>query len=160
MRFTNSTLSNNYATNSGGGIYGGASIRNSTISDNSAGLEGGSIAVALYLQIENTILKTGSSGTTIFNNGGIVISHGYNLSSDDGSGFLRATGDQINTDPLLGQLQHNGGPTVTHELLTGSPAINAGDPNFVPPPLYDQRGLGYDRVAGGRIDIGAFEVQP
>jgi hypothetical protein len=37
---------------------------------------------------------------------------------------------------------------------------NAGDPNFVPPPLYDQRGPGYDRVSGGRIDIGSFEVQP
>src|SRR5689334_19514410 len=41
----------------------------------------------------------------------------------------------------------------------GSPAMNAGDPNFVPPPLYDQRGPGFDRVRGGRIDIGSFEVQ-
>jgi hypothetical protein len=47
----------------------------------------------------------------------------------------------------------------------GSPAINAGDPNFdpnsfTPPLLYDQRGSGFPRVANGRIDIGAFEVQP
>ena len=45
--------------------------------------------------------------------------------------FLVATGDQINTDPMLGPLQDNGGPTFTHELLPDSPAINGGDPNFV-----------------------------
>src|SRR5205823_155444 len=69
-------------------------------------------------------------------------------------------GDQINTDPLLGPLQNNGGPTLTYEPLTGSPAIDAGDPNFTPPPLYDQRGFGYARVFNGRIDIGSLEVQP
>src|SRR5439155_23437478 len=88
-----------------------------------------------------------------------VISHGYNLCSDDGGGFLNSSGDQINTDPILGPLQKNGGPTFTHGLLTGSPAIDTGDPNFAPPPLYDQRGPGYDRVYNGRIDIGSFEVQ-
>jgi hypothetical protein len=92
-------------------------------------------------------------------NGGTTTSLGYNLSSDDGSGFFTATGDQINTTPLLGPLQDNGGPTFTHAPLQGSPAIDAGDPNFTPPPDYDQRGPGYNRVAHGRIDIGAFEVQ-
>jgi len=56
-----------------------------------------------------------------------------------------------------------GDSTFTHALLTGSPAIDAGDPNFDPnafnPPMfYDQRGSDYDRVAHGRIDIGAFEI--
>src|SRR5204863_8210142 len=51
-----------------------------------------------------------------------------------------------------------GGPTFTHALLPGSPAIDAGDPNFTPPPDTDQRG--YARVYNGRIDIGSFEVQP
>jgi hypothetical protein len=81
------------------------------------------------------------------------------VSSDNGGGFLTAIGDQINTDPMLGPLQDNGGPTFTHELLTGSPAIDAGNPNFIPPPDYDQRGPGYPRVVNGRIDIGSFEVQ-
>ena len=85
---------------------------------------------------------------------------GYNLSSDDGGGFLTGTGDQTNTNPMLGPLQDNGGLTFTHALLTGSPANNAGDPTFTPPPAYDQRGPGYDRVVNGRIDIGSFEVQP
>src|SRR5439155_6522038 len=56
-------------------------------------------------------------------------------------------------------LQNNGGPTFTHELLSGSPAINAGDPSFTPPPFFDQRGSGFSRVVNGRIDIGSFEVQ-
>jgi hypothetical protein len=43
--------------------------------------------------------------------------------------------------------------------LPGSPVIDAGDPNFTPPPFYDQRGPGYSRVANGRIDKGSFEVQ-
>jgi hypothetical protein len=75
-----------------------------------------------------------------------------------------ATGDQINTDPLLGPLQDNGGATFTHALLAGSPAIDAGDPSFDPyafdpPLLYDQRGTPYARVANNRIDVGAFEAQ-
>ena len=88
-----------------------------------------------------------------------MTSHGFNLSSDDAGGNLNGPGDQINTEPLLGPLQDNGGPTFTHALLPGSPAINAGDPNFTPPPFFDQRGPGFDRVANGRIDKGSFEVQ-
>ena len=49
---------------------------------------------------------------------------------------------------------------MTHALLPGSPAIDAGDHNFNPPPDFDQRGPGFPRVVNGRIDIGAFEVQP
>ena len=107
------------------------------------------------LQLGSTIFDTGS----IWNDSGIVNSLGYNLSSDDAGGFLTATGDQINTDPLLGPLQDNGGPTFTHELLAGSPAIDAGDPNFTLPPDYDQRGSDFPRVVNGRVDIGAFERQ-
>jgi hypothetical protein len=152
----------------GGGILNGATltITNSTLSGNSTTYNnGGGIAnVGTTVEIGNTILKTGALGENIFNYFGTVTSNGYNLSSDDGGGFLTATGDQINTDPLLGPLQNNGGPTFTHELLAGSPAIDAGDPNFdpnsfTPPLLYDQRGSGFARVANSRIDIGAFEVQ-
>ena len=78
-------------------------------------------------------------GENIFNDGGTVTSLGYNLSSDDGGGYLTGPGDQINTDPLLGPLQNNGGPTFTHGC-SGSPAIDAGDPNFSQPPFNDQRG--------------------
>jgi hypothetical protein len=93
------------------------------------------------------------------NGGGAVTSLGYNISSDDAGGFLTGPGDQLFTNPMLGPLQDNGGPTFTHALLPGSPAINAGNPNFTPPPLFDQRGAGFDRIVNGRIDVGSFEVQ-
>jgi len=154
-------------------------INNSTLSGNSASLGGSSIwnthdgtNGSSTLTVGDTILKAGASGENILNQFGTVTSLGYNLSSDaadgDGTtapgGFLNATGDQRNTDPLLGPLQNNLGPTFTHALLVGSPAINAGDPSFNPnafdpPLLYDQRGSGFPRVANSRIDIGAFELQ-
>ena len=49
--------------------------------------------------------------------------------------------------------------TLTHEPSTGSPAVDAGDPKFTPPPFYDQRGPDFFRVRNGRIDIGSFEAQ-
>ena len=171
LAINNSTLSGNSAIGYGGGIVNvgvqaSATLRinNSTLSGNSASGAGGIYNAdnngGATLTIANSILKTGASGENIVSNFGTVISNGYNLSNDDGGGFLTATGDQINTDPLLGPLQDNGGPTFTHKLLTGSPAIDAGDPSFTPPPDYDQRGPGYNRVANGRVDIGAYEVQP
>ena len=165
---TNSTLSDNYAAASGGGILTGRLLRiiHSTLSGNRADKSGGGISNSYpggsiwTLDVGETILKTGSSGANIVNAGGTVTSLGHNLSNDDGGGFLTATGDQINTEPMLGPLQNNGGPTFTHELLTGSPAIDTGNPSFTPPPSSDQRGPGYPRVIGGRIDVGSFEVQP
>lgn len=164
LAITNSTLSTNFATQFGGGVSneGMLAIANTTVSSNIANQAGGGIhnGNGRTSTFGNTILKTGTSGANIFNDGGTVTSHGFNLSSDDGGGFLNGTGDQINTDPILGPLQNNGGPTLTHELLTGSPAINAGNPNFTPPPWYDQRGPGYNRVFNGGLDIGSLEVQP
>ena len=59
-------------------------------------------------------------------------------------------------NPLLGPLANNGGPTLTHALLAGSPAINAGiNPLAL---AFDQRGTGFAR-SSGVTDIGAFEVQ-
>ena len=175
VTISNSTLSGNVSTVDGGGVYNSTdvnafavlSIENSTIGGNSATGHGGSIynnshgfAFTPGLALGSTILNAGASGGTIFNDGvGNVTSLGYNLASDAAGGVLTGPGDQINTNPLLGPLQDNGGPTFTHALLPGSPAIDAGDPSFTPPPDYDQRGPGFDRVVNGRIDIGSFEVQ-
>ncbi len=70
-------------------------------------------------------------------------------------------GDVIGVvDPKLGLLADNGGPTLTHALLVGSPAIDTGDPAAVAGvgdvPLTDGRVV-FNRVFGGRIDIGALE---
>jgi hypothetical protein len=62
------------------------------------------------------------------------------------------------SDPLLLPLADNGGPTKTHALLPGSPAINTGL-NFTGQAT-DQRGGPFVRVFGPAADIGAFEVQP
>jgi hypothetical protein len=164
LSIVNSTISGNSAgiSGSGGGIYNYNSslrITNSTITGNSAGSGGGIYNDQGQFEISNTILNAGASGENIFNSGGTVISHGYNLSSDDGGGYLNGPGDQINTGPLLGPLQDNGGSTFTHALLRGSPAIDAGDPSFTPPPFHDQRDSPFVRVFNGRIDIGSFEAQ-
>jgi predicted outer membrane repeat protein len=156
---TNCTIDGKQSVGDGGGIAGGANIAHTTFSNNSASSNGSAIYVTSTLELGNTILKAGASGVNIFNNGGSFITHGYNISSDDGGGFLNGPGDQINTDPLLGPLQNNGGPTFTHALLPGSPAIDSGDPNFTPPPYYDQRGPVFWRMRNGRIDVGSFEVQ-
>jgi Chlamydia polymorphic membrane protein (Chlamydia_PMP) repeat len=169
----NSTFNENSASSKGGGIYnfGGPlgtatlQIGNTTFVDNAAQSSGDSIYNVGALGgggttiLVNTILKTGAAGRNIVNEAGSIQSFGYNLSSDDGSGYLTGPGDQINTDPIIGPLQDNGGPTFTHELLAGSPAIDAGDPAFTPPPFFDQRGPDFFRVRNGRIDIGSFEVQ-
>ena len=67
----------------------------------------------------------------------------------------------MNVDPILGSLADNGGPTFTHALLPGSPAIDAGDDSVLDPPLSlttDQRGM--PRLRAFHVDIGAFEFEP
>ena len=162
LTITNSTFSGNAASSIGGGVFnlGTLQLAHSTLSDNSARFLAGGILNFQNLEIGNTILKRGDSGENIYNNTqGIVTSLGYNVSSDDGGDILTGPGDQTITDPMLGPLQNNGGSTLTHALLPGSPAINAGDPSFTPPPFFDQRGPAFARVVNGRVDIGSFEVQ-
>lgn len=77
----------------------------------------------------------------------------------DGDEIDVGEGVLVDTDPLLGDLDAHGGPTLTRLPATGSPAIDAGEPGFAAPPAVDQRGTGFTRVVGGRIDIGAVEVQ-
>jgi len=157
LTISNSTLSGNF----GNGIFNDGTatitIANSTLSDNTA------INISMFagsLSIGNTILKAAATGINLnIGKPATVTSLGYNLSSDDAGGFLTGPGDQLNTEPMLGPLQNNGGPTFTHQLLQGSPAIDAGDPTFTPPPYYDQRGPVFWRVRNDRIDVGSFEVQ-
>ena len=160
LTIVNSTISGNATGDPdygyGGGIAASSvTIMNSTVSGNSASYSGGGISSGGGT-IGNTILNDNSGG----NINGAITSQGYNVSNDDGGGLLIGPGDQINTDPLLGPLQDNGGPTLTHLPLPGSPAIDAGDPNFTPGPLRDQRGVCFYRVFGRRIDVGSVETQP
>ena len=96
----------------------------------------------------NTLLAANSPG----NCSGEVFDAGHNLSSDGTCAFTN-TSSLNNTDPKLGPLTDNGGPTFTLALLPGSPAIDAGDTRAAPPT--DQRGGA--RPAGLAADIGAYE---
>jgi aspartate kinase len=74
-----------------------------------------------------------------------------------GSANVALPGDTIGGDPMLAPLADNGGPTQTHALLAGSPAIDTG--SNIARLDTDQRGGSYVRVAGAAPDIGAFEAQ-
>ena len=167
MNIANSTISGNTAKDGGGAynIFGGElTITNSTISNNNAAAEGG----GLYNGIAS---RRGSGGiaslanTIIANNGastgpdcfGSPTSVGHNLiGNTTGCEFAPASGDLVNVDPLLGPLRDNGGSTLTHGLLPGSPALGAGDDRAAP--ASDQRGVA--RPQCGTSDIGAYELEP
>jgi hypothetical protein len=110
------------------------------------------------VQFRNTIISGGGERPNFFADaGGTFVTEGHNL-SNDASGDLNPELDDLpSTDPLLGPLQDNGGPTFTHALLEGSPAIDAGDNTDAPD--WDQRGEGFPRIVNKTIDIGAYEVQ-
>jgi hypothetical protein len=95
------------------------------------------------------------NGTTTPNCNKVLDSLGHNLTDDDSCG-LTAPSDLVVADAMLGPLADNGGPTETHALLAGSPAIDAGSPDC-PPPATDQRGV--LRPQGAACDIGAFESE-
>ena len=153
----------------GGGIYSQSetvTINNSTLSWNSAdnceGVgEGGGIYGKVTVTLQNTIVANSPNGG---NCSGTMTSKGYNLSSDNTCNF-NGTGDLNNTDPLLGLLQNNGGPTQTQALLSGSPAIDAGNPKGCTDGnnhllKTDQRGKPRpDKEDTSGCDMGAYERQ-
>ena len=143
LTITNTTLSGNEA-NFGGAIVndgtsgvGTLSLISATLSGNSAPNGGGILNFSGAVTLGNTILHRGS-GANLTNDSGVITSNGYNLCDDNGGGFLTATGDQINTDPILGPLKNNGGPTETHAPLSNSPAIDRG--KNIDASTEDQRG--------------------
>jgi CSLREA domain-containing protein len=154
----NSTLSGNMATTFGGGIYSNSPVTliNSTLSGNSAGEDGGGIYndSAGMVTVSNSLVAN-SAGGDCAGSGNWNTGDYPNLDSD-GS----CPGFTITADPLLGPLQDNGGPTWTHALLEGSPALDAGDDTVcTAPPVNsaDQRGV--YRPQGPACDIGAFELE-
>ena len=152
------TISGNFSVNDGGGIENDAggmvTVSGSTISSNTAERDGGGIhnRSAGTVGLVNTIIANSLSGNDC---SGEIISLGHNLDSD-GTCSLDGPGDISNANPLLGRLQDNGGPTFTHALLPGSPAIDAGDDASCP--ATDQRGV--TRPQGAGCDIGAYEYEP
>jgi CSLREA domain-containing protein len=185
LNLKNSTISDNIARGSGGGIYnrapsGRISAINTTISGNKAGItnnggDGGGIQSLFNTSVtcRNTIIadNTKGAGSIVIANDfrGTFISEGYNLVEAihpfDISGDT--TGNIIGQDPMLDPRPLlNGGTTPTHALRPGSPAIDNGA-TVNPALTNDQRGVlrPHDSpsvpnaVGGNGSDIGAFERQ-
>ena len=165
----NSTFSGNTAgagcstsCSNGGGIFirfGTAALTNITVAFNSAPVPGGGL-----VNDHNTVTVKDS---VISNNTGgdcdpslLSDSQGNNVVSDGTCSFTQPT-DKQSSDPQLGALADNGGPTQTHALPAGSPAVDAGDNASCP--AADQRGQArpFDGNFDGNAvcDAGAFELR-
>jgi hypothetical protein len=179
---TNTTVSGNAATASGGGLYlwglgMGASLKlyNLTISGNRAGTTGGGLeAGSGVLELNNVTLAQNTAASagglhstatvhvtnTILaentggNCGGSISSSGTNLDTGSSCTFA-GPGDLSGLPAQLGPLQDNGGFSETHALLAGSPALETGNDLSCRPT--DQRGIA--RPQGMHCDLGAFEAE-
>ena len=166
---TNSTLSGNSVGGSGGGVINGGNltVTNSTLSGNSA-IAGGGVANTGAITLNRTLVSgnTASIGPEIANsttNSAIINADNFNLFGHSGvagvSGFAPGVTDVVPgagvmLNNILSPLASNGGPTLTHALVTGSPAIDASPVNG-DCQATDQRGI--TRPQGAACDIGAFE---
>jgi CSLREA domain-containing protein len=170
LNLTNSTVSRNSAASGDGGgilIIGTTSrtrLRNTTVAHNSATQGGGGIRTSGPLILTNSLVarNTAPQGPDVLKSGGLtapVTARFSLLGIGNGSGVSDGVnGNQVGSrstplDPLLGPLAANGGPTRTHALLLGSPAIDAASTPDCPPT--DQRGV--LRPQGAACDIGSYE---
>jgi hypothetical protein len=155
---SNSTISFNGSfyggdDNGAGCIYEPVTISNTTVAFNGSSprSSGGSLAIyAPEATIESSIFAHNYGGDLV---AGHVSGHNNLIMST----MAAVPADTIKTDPLLLPLTDNGGPTQTHALAPGSPAIDAG--NNLAGLTTDQRGAPFVRSAGAGPDIGAFELQ-
>ncbi len=182
-----STISGNSADEIGGGIWNESQlgILGSTISDNSTGRYGGGIRNFGIMHIENSLVSGNTAGvdSNEIDNYGNIYADDNNFFGHSGEtngkafyGFtpgasdINATSDGGGTPTALGSildptLKDNGGPTYTHALVSGSPAldvINSGSYCGTPSFDVDQRGETRPVSYGGGVmcDIGSFELQP
>ncbi len=145
---TNCTFANGTVNGGAGGAAGSGAFVGSGGSTG-VGFGANIAAAGGTFNFRNSIL---AYPDTSFNAYGTITDQGNNISSDSTFTFT-TTNSFNNLDPLLGNLDQNGGQTETMELLPGSPAIDAIYDNSAP--AFDQRGFG--RPFGPRSDIGAFE---
>ncbi|MDD1429939.1 hypothetical protein MEO42_02175 [Dolichospermum sp. ST_sed6] len=192
LTISNSTIYNNTAEYFGGGIYqnaGTLSLINSTISENYGYYSGGIGAEDGVVNIFNSTITKNIATSNYQSPAGGIVNNGnrasLNLKNTIVAGNIGANpnilgsininnNNLIGGDAKLGPLQDNGNGIFTHALLSGSPAINAGNNDLIATDIFDididgndtetipfdNRGSGYTRISGGTVDIGAFEFQP
>ncbi|MDA0243866.1 MAG: hypothetical protein OT477_10660 [Chloroflexi bacterium] len=186
---TNSTISGNTSNNLGGGIYdytGITTLTNSTITGNSTTTSGGgiynraSIISLLHTIISGNLSPAGSEAARNTSLAGTILTLNHNVLGHSGltnaqafSGFtpsgtdITATSDGTTPTTLASilntTLADNGGPTLTHALVSGSPAIDiisSGGAGCILNTSTDQRGgvrgSGANR-GDGACDAGAYE---
>jgi beta-glucanase (GH16 family) len=167
VTIVNSTLSGNTST----AWYGGAAFHtdgvmqllNSTVAANISNPSGPAAlfvgtftAAGATLRLTNSIVSGNTSAgcfAGFFGSGPVSLVSGGNNVASDSTCNLTAAGDRPGMDALLGPLDANGGPTATHMLLPGSPAIDAANPALCP--AVDQRGV--TRPQGAACDAGSVE---
>lgn len=186
VNLINSTVSGNKAQR-GGGVYNGLAasitVTNSTISGNIASGNGGGVHSGDYgyVTLARALISgnTAISGRKIFNDEtATVTAANFNVFGHSGLTKAQAlvgvtpSGTDItatsngNRPTALKRilnitLANNGGPTKTHALVAGSPAIDAVNDGTCPPPARDQRGFKRPRDGNGdgalACDVGSFE---
>ena len=179
VTLNNCTISGNTATGSavayGGGLDNAGSmvLNNCTVCENLAiapRAAGGGSGRNGPLKLNNCIVARNSAaygadlspdsdayGPAIAGNGRNLVGVADGVSGLQGTEIVGTAATPA--DPVVGPLKDNGGITMTHALLAGSPAINAGSNSEAASLANDQRGEGFQRIAGGGVDLGAFEVQ-
>lgn len=174
LRMVNSTISGNQTDADGGGLHnrGTASLLNVTIADNRAdfdangvGAGGGIAGIGATTGLTNTVIDANRAGALLQSCAGALRSFGHNLISAAGGAtgcaITGSTAADLASAPAgLVALAANGGPTLTHALLPGSPLLDAGDAAACP--ATDQRGFARPADGDGDgapgCDIGAFEL--
>ncbi len=174
LSMSSSAITHNRSWTGGGLLIGrSAQIENSTISSNLVGGYGGGIQNYGTTQINYTTITANideggyGTGSGINNQGDITIANSIvagNTGAGNCAGSFTLTGPNLSNDasctgftvadPLLGPLQDNAGPTFTHALLDGSPAMNTAAGAC---PTTDQRGT--TRPQGPACDLGAYEAE-
>ena len=153
----------NSATTSGGGIWAnGASVTlvQTTFSGNSGAAGGGFFNVESTFTLSNSVVANSiGGGADCGNSDGTFTMLGVNLIENQGNCGIPGSLELIQgTDPQLGALGDNGGPTATLLPAVTSPIVDAGDNAVVPAGLdFDQRGSGFPRIRGSTVDLGSTE---
>ena len=162
LMVVDSTITNNSAESLSGLLISNPSavLVNNTIAFNHERFEnsstcGGALNWVGTIHLESTIVARNTCGKLPVDINVSSFIDGDNNLVMASNAFVLPPGTIISADPRLAPLANNGGPTKTRGLMSGSPAIDAG--NNAAGLDYDQRGPGFPRVKGLRADIGAVE---